>query len=192
MIFPIFAHQKTYSIMTSITIRQETPHDHATVYELIREAFATVEESDHHEQDLVERLRHSSSFIPELSLVAETEQGELVGHILLTRIHIINDAQAFHSLAVAPLSVLPLWQRQGIGSALICEAHRRAAALGYGSAVLVGHPGYYPRFGYLPAHRFGIRFPFEAPADCCMAVELLPDGLKGVQGRVEYDPAFGI
>lgn len=178
--------------MTSITIRQEMPHDHATVYELIRESFATVEESDHSEQDLVEHLRHSSSFIPELSLVAETGQGELVGHILLTRLRIINGAQAFPSLAVAPLSVLPSWQRQGIGSALIREAHRRAAVLGYGSAVLLGHPQYYPRFGYLPAHRFGIRFPFEAPADCCMAIELLSCGLKGVQGRVEYDPAFGI
>ena len=179
-------------MMTSITIRQEMPHDHATVYELIRESFATVEESDHSEQDLVEHLRHSSSFIPELSLVAETGQGELVGHILLTRLRIINGAQAFPSLAVAPLSVLPSWQRQGIGSALIREAHRRAAVLGYGSAVLLGHPQYYPRFGYLPAHRFGIRFPFEAPADCCMAIELLSCGLKGVQGRVEYDPAFGI
>ena len=57
---------------------------------------------------------------------------------------------------------------------------------------LLGHPGYYPRFGYLPAHRFGIRFPIDAPVDCCMVIELQPDGLKGVQGRVEYDPAFGI
>ena len=177
---------------TPITIRQESPQDHTTIYKLIRAAFASVEDSDHSEQDLVERLRHSSSFIPELSLVAETGRGELVGHILLTRIRIINDAQTFPSLAVAPLSVLPSCQRQGIGSALIREAHRRAAALGYGSAVLLGHPGYYPRFGYLPAYRFGIRFPFDAPADCCMAIELLPDGLKGVQGRVEYDPAFGI
>ena len=178
--------------MSPITIRQEMPHDYATVYELIREAFATVEESDHGEQDLVERLRHSSSFIPELSLVAETDQGELVGHILLTRIRIINGAQACHSLAVAPLSVLPPWQQQGIGSALIREAHQRAAVLGYGSAVLLGHPDYYQRFGYLPAYRFGISFPFNAPADCCMVIELLPDGLKGVQGRVEYDSAFGI
>ena len=177
---------------TPITIRQELPQDRASVYNLIREAFAAVEESDHSEQDLVERLRHSSSFIPELSLVAETGQGEVVGHILLTRIHIINGTQMFPSLAVAPLSVLPSWQRQGIGSTLIREAHRRATALGYGSAVLLGHSGYYPRFGYQPACRFGIRFPFEAPADCCMAVELLPGGLKGVQGRVEYDPAFGI
>ena len=177
---------------TPITIRQESPQDHTTVYKLIRAAFASVEESDHSEQDLVERLRHSSSFIPELSLVAETGRGELVGHILLTRIRIINDAQAFHSLAVAPLSVLPSCQRQGIGSALIREAHRHAAALGYGSAVLLGHPGYYPRFGYLPAHRFDIRFPIDAPVDCCMVIELQPDGLKGVQGRVEYDPAFGI
>ena len=175
-----------------ITIRQESPQDHTAVYELIRAAFASVEESDHSEQDLVERLRHSSSFIPELSLVAETGQGEVVGHILLTRIHIINGTQMFPSLAVAPLSVLPSWQRQGIGSTLIREAHQIAETLGYSSAVLLGHPGYYPRFGYQPACRFGIRFPFEAPVDCCMVVELLPGGLKGVQGKVEYDAAFGI
>ena len=190
--FPYLRLQKEHTMKTPITIRQESPQDHTNVYKLIREAFASVEESDHSEQDLVERLRHSSSFIPELSLVAETGRGELVGHILLTRIHIINDAQAFPSLAVAPLSVLPSCQRQGIGSALIREAHRRAAALGYDSAVLLGHPGYYPRFGYLPAHRFGIRFPIDAPVDCCMVIELQPDGLKGVQGRVEYDPVFGI
>ena len=104
---------------TPITIRQESLQDHTAVCKLIREAFASVEERDHSEQDLVERLRHSSSFIPELSLVAETGRGELVGHILLTRIRIINDAQVFPSLAVAPLSVQPLWQRQGIGSMLI-------------------------------------------------------------------------
>ena len=184
--FPYLRLQKEHTMKTPITIRQESPQDHTNVYKLIREAFASVEESDHSEQDLVERLRHSSSFIPELSLVAETGRGEL------TRIRIINDAQTFPSLAVAPLSVLPSCQRQGIGSALIREAHRRAAALGYGSAVLLGHPGYYPRFGYLPAHRFGIRFPIDTPVDCCMVIELQPDGLKGVQGRVEYDPAFGI
>ena len=191
-VFAYLCSQNSYNMKTSITIRQEMPHDHDAVYELIREAFATVEESDHDEQDLVERLRHSLSFIPELSLVAETGQGELVGHILLTRIRIINGARAFHSLAVAPLSVLPLWQRQGIGSALIREAHRLAAALGYGSVVLLWHPGYYTRFGYLPARRFDSSIPIEAPDNCCMVIELLPGGLKGVQGKVEYDPAFGL
>lgn len=93
---------------TTITIRQELAQDRATVYELIRAAFATVEESDHGEQDLVERLRQSPSFIPKLSLVAEIGPGELVGHILLTRVRIIRDAaSASPSLAVAPLSVAP-------------------------------------------------------------------------------------
>lgn len=178
---------------TTITIRQELAQDRATIYELIRAAFATVEESDHGEQDLVERLRQSPSFIPKLSLVAEIGPGELVGHILLTRVRIIRDAaSASPSLAVAPLSVAPSWQRLGVGSALIREAHRRAAALGYGSAVLLGYPEYYRRFGYQPAGPQGIRFPFEAPADCCMAIELLPGGLQGVKGEVVYDAAFGI
>ena len=90
---------------TPITIRQESPQDHTTIYKLIRAAFASVEDSDHSEQDLVERLRHSSSFIPELSLVAETGRGELVGHILLTRIRIINDAQRASAICPPTVSV---------------------------------------------------------------------------------------
>ena len=94
------------------------------------------------------------------------------------------------SLALAPVAVLPEFQRQGIGSALIREAHRRAADSGYRSAVVLGHKDYYPRFGYRKAADFGIAFPFGLPQECCMAVELLPGGLEGVSGTVRYPRPF--
>lgn len=175
-----------------IIIRTETASDFAAVSDVVRQAFGPLTESDHKEHLLVGRLRRSKAFIPELSLVAETQGGKIIGHILLTRIHIISQERRSESLAVAPVSVLPDYQRQGTGSALIREAHLRATALGFHSAVLLGHPDYYPRFGYEPASRFGIRFPFDAPEECCMAIELVPGGLTDVSGVVEYDPAFGL
>ena len=75
-------------------------------------------------------------------------------------------------------------------SAMIREAHRRAADSGYRSAVVLGHKDYYPRFGYRKAADFGIAFPFGLPQECCMAVELLPGGLEGVSGTVRYPRPF--
>lgn len=73
---------------------------------------------------------------------------------------------------------------------LIREAHRRAANLGYGLSLLVGHKDYYPRFGYKRASSFGIEFPLEAPDECCMVAELQEDSLKDVHGMVRYPAAF--
>ncbi|MET1259587.1 N-acetyltransferase [Flagellimonas sp. DF-77] len=172
-----------------IIIRQEHQNDHETVFKLIQTAFAEAEFSDHREQFLVERLRNSQAFIPELSLVAEKDDA-LVGHILLTRIHIEHNHQRFDSLALAPVSVLPRYQGQGIGGCLIMEAHQRAKAMGHRSVVLLGHAAYYPKFGYRPAHEFGIELPFEVPKENCMAIELVDQGLALVQGRVVYPKEF--
>lgn len=121
-------------------------------------------------------------------MVAETD-GEIIGYILLTKVEIISENSSVPSLALAPVSVLPDYQNQGIGSALIREAHKHAVELGYRSAVVLGHKDYYPRFGYLPAKDFGIEFPFDIP-EYCMAVELLPEGLKGVHGTIKYAQPF--
>lgn len=172
-----------------IIIREEEAADCTTVYALIEQAFRQMQESDHREHLLVERLRTSDAFIPELSLVAESE-GRIIGHILLTEIHIVANDRTTVSLALAPVAVLPEYQGMGAGSTLIREAHTRAAKLGYRSVVVLGHPAYYPKFGYKKASDFGIRFPFDVPDACCMAVELYPDALKGVQGMVAYAPPF--
>ena len=168
-----------------IKIRQECVTDFGEVTSLIEEAFKNEPNSDHKEQFLVDRLRETEAFIPELSIVALLEN-KVVGHILLTKIKIGNSI----SLALAPVSVLPEYQGNGIGSKLIIEAHNKARELGYQSVVLLGHKDYYPRFGYVVAEKFGIKLPFDVPSECIMAIELTPNALKEVNGIVEYHSTF--
>lgn len=172
-----------------IIIRQETAKDFPYVFELIKDAFKTEPFSDFTEQFLVERLRKSNAFIPELSMVAELE-GEIIGHILLTKIKINTTNESFNSLALAPVSVKPAYQNKGIGGQLILQAHAKAIELGYKSVVLLGHQDYYPRFGYKKASKFGIKLPFDVPDENCMAIELVENGLAGVSGTVEYSKEF--
>jgi predicted N-acetyltransferase YhbS len=172
-----------------LTIRKEEPKDYKTVFNLIEKAFELEQMSDHKEQFLVDRLRKSHAFIPELSMVAETEN-KIVGHILLTKLKIKNEQNEYDSLALAPISVLPEYQGKGIGGMLIKEAHRKAKALGQKSIVLLGHEKYYPRFGYKQADIFGIELPFHVPKENCMAIELIENGLKGIKGIVEYPKEF--
>ncbi|MGL5937185.1 MAG: GNAT family N-acetyltransferase [Phocaeicola sp.] len=171
--------------MNEVVIRQEVVEDYAMVFDLIERAFRSEKESDHKEQFLVTRLRGTESFIPQLSLVAVLGS-KIVGHILLTQIK-IGDAT---SLALAPVSVLPEYQRDGVGSMLIKEAHLKAKELGYNSIILLGHKDYYPRFGYVKAEKFGIKLPFDVPSEFVMAIELLPDALENISGTVEYHPTF--
>ena len=173
----------------NLNIRQETPEDYESVAYIIENAFQFEQFSDHQEQVLVHKLRNSPDFIPELSLVAETD-GKVIGHILLTKIAIVNETSSFRSLALAPVSVFPSFQGQGIGGKLIKAAHKKAANLGFTSVVLLGHDTYYPRFGYEPTHNYGIEFPIDIPEKYCMVRALTKDGLKGVSGLVEYPEEF--
>lgn len=108
----------------------------------------------------------------------------------MTKVKIVSESGDQTSLAVAPLAVLPKYQNRGIGGILLKEAHKMAATLGYGSAVLLGHKDYYPRFGYCKAIEYGIEFPFDVSSEYCQVIELLPDALKGVNGIVHYPAAF--
>lgn len=173
-----------------ITIRPERQGDLPVILDLVEKAFENVEKSDHQEQYLVKRLHGSDTFIPELSLVALNGEDVIVGYILLTEVKIVSENSTTVSLAVAPLAVHPAYRNNGIGGMLIEEAHKIARAMGYGSAVLLGHKNYYPRFGYGKAIDNDIRFPFDAPQECCMVIELLPDALSGVSGTVHYPECF--
>ena len=167
-------------------IRKEEAKDFDTIYQAVKTAFASAEHADGNEQDLVNALRKSEAYIPELSLVAE-ENGKIVGHIMFTKAlvgeHIV--------LALAPLSVLPEYQRKGIGSALIKEGHTIAKALGYEYSAVLGSEKYYPKFGYIPADAFGIMPPFDVPQENFMACKL-NENAADITGVLKYAKEFGI
>ena len=169
-----------------LIIRQENLGDYNEVYNVIKEVFQNAEHSDGNEQDLVVELRKSKSFIPELSLVA-VEDDRIVGHILFTKAYV----QDVEVLALAPLSVLPDYQNKGIGLSLIATGHDIARKLGYEYSVVLGHPKYYPKAGYIPASKYGIKAPFEVEDESFMAINLA-GGQHKLNGVIEYDKAFGI
>ncbi|WP_409274215.1 GNAT family N-acetyltransferase [Neobacillus sp. SCS-31] len=170
-----------------ITIRQEKEADYQAVEEVIKRAFSDVEISDKTEHHLVKRLRGSEAFIPELSLVAVHEAtGELVGQILFTKAK-VGDTE---TLALAPITVLPEFQNRGIGGNLVNKGLELAKELGYASAFVLGHPGYYQKFGFKKASLWGIKAPWVVPDEAFMALELHGKSLDGVSGTVQYADAF--
>lgn len=174
-----------------IIVRQEVPRDYKETEDVVKKAFEQAEHADHTEHLLVSRLRKSSAFIKELSLVA-TANGKIIGHILFTKLEIVHGNKVFPSLCLAPLSVLPEYQRTGVGQLLMEEGLKRCTELGYTSVILLGHPSYYPRFGFRKASDFKINAPFTAPDEAFMAIELIPDSLSKVQGTVKFPDEFDL
>jgi putative acetyltransferase len=164
-----------------LLIRKETKKDHDAIYEVNKLAFRREKESR-----LVDIIRNGNNFIPDLSLVAEID-GKIIGHILFSKIEIHGNAK-FISLALAPLAVIPEFQRKGIGAKLIEEGIRKAKELNFESIILVGHKEYYPRFGFKKASEWKIKCPFEVPDEAFMAIELSEDSLKDKSGTVIFPP----
>ncbi|MCP2336331.1 GNAT family N-acetyltransferase [Actinomadura rupiterrae] len=161
--------------------RPETEADAPAVREVVRAAFDTPAEAD-----LVDALRRDEAWIDGLSVVATTPDGEVVGHALLTRCHIGGTP----ALALAPCSVLPEHQRSGAGSAAIRAALQHAAEQDERYVVVLGHPAYYPRFGFTPASRHGIRAGFDVPDEALMALSLNP-ARPLPSGTIRYAKPFG-
>lgn len=171
--------------MKRIVIRTEMESDKPAVYAVNKNAFGQDAEAR-----LVDLLREGNTFIPDLSIVAELD-GEIVGHILFTRIKIVSEAgEEKHSLALAPMAVLPEFQRQGIGSKLVEYGLAKAKELGFPSVIVLGHEAYYPKFGFQPASKWGIKPPFDVSDSVFMAIELKVGGLEAVSGTVEYPQEF--
>jgi predicted N-acetyltransferase YhbS len=172
-------------------IRKETSADYDRVIEITEMAFKTMPFADGDEHELVRRLRKGKYFIPELSLVAESN-GLVIGHILFTPVIIKSNAGVFPSLSLAPVSVHPDYQNNGVGSSLIAEGHRIARILGFKSVIVIGHPEYYPRFGYKKASTCGLKVMFDVPEEAFMALELEENGLYGISGTVIFPDEFGL
>ena len=168
-----------------MVIRREKQEEFSQIYELVKIAFQTAKVTNGKEQDFVDQLRSGGNYIPELALVAE-ENGILVGHIMLTKIDVVNGEVKNETLLLAPISVALTCRSQGIGSALIKESFRLAKEMGYKSVVLVGDPGYYHRFGFKSAIHFGIKHTPEIPDENVMACELESGTLSGIGGTIAF------
>lgn len=172
--------------MKNVHIRQETERDHKKIYELIKTSFATAEHSDGTEQDLIEKLRKSKAYIQELALVAECDE-RIVGYIMFTKVKVGRKV----GLALAPLAVVPDFQRQGVGSALINKGHEIAKRLGFEFSLVLGSEKYYPKFGYISAEECGVEIPKDFPSSNFF-IKPLQKNFKHVSGQVVYPNEFGL
>lgn len=168
-------------------IRDEQPDDPASIREINEQAFGQPDEAN-----LVDALRETCS--PLLSFVATTND-RVVGHILFSPVAINNNNQKRESdyngpMGLAPMAVRPEFQRQGIGSALVKEGIIRLEAGGCPLVVVLGHPKYYPRFGFVPASTVGLRCIWDVPDEVFMALVLDKGWKSSGSGLVQYHPEF--
>lgn len=167
-----------------IIIRSERVGDEAAIGRVNDLAFGQPNEGR-----LIEALRRHKNFIGGLSLVADYH-GEIIGHILFFPVKIRTEAGMRRTLSLAPLSVMPRYQGRGIGGKLILRGLKEARALGYRSVVVLGHPDYYPRFGFTRASDWRIYCPLKAPDDAFMAIELTEGALEGIHGTVVFPEEY--
>jgi putative acetyltransferase len=169
-----------------LTMRPEAPDDRAYIFGVVQAAFGRDDEAL-----LVDALRDSPAYIPDLSLVA-LEGAQVVGFVLFTRL-IVRDAAIEHAaLALAPLAVRPDRQSTGIGSALVRRGLADARTLGHQVVIVLGHEHYYPRFGFQPAPPLGIHPSVPVKPEHFLVLGLQQDALDGFRGRVEYPPEFQV
>jgi putative acetyltransferase len=164
------------------TIREETPEDFRAVRRVNELAFGRPQEAA-----LVEALRTSAE--PYLSLVAEVE-GQVVGHIFFSPVTIESGEGTHDAFALAPMAVLPEFQGRGVGSRLVLEGLEECLKRGHEVVFVLGHPEYYPRFGFEPTKPRGITCEFPVPEEVFMLKELRAGALEGVRGEVKYHPEF--
>jgi putative acetyltransferase len=165
-----------------IDIRLEEKEDHQDIRRVNELAFDQPTEAD-----LVDALRTNAH--PHISLVAIIE-GRIVGHIFFSPVSIESETSSFSAMGLAPMAVLPEFQNQGIGSRLVEEGLKKCRELGQSIIVVMGHPNYYPRFGFIPAHLKGLRSEYDVPDDTFMVLELTENALAGRRGLVKYHPEF--
>ncbi len=165
-----------------LTVRPEAPADHEAIHRIHCAAFPSDAEAL-----LVQALRQQAS--PLISLVAE-QDSLICGHILFSPVQ-LNCAEDSLIMGLAPMAVEPAQQSRGIGSQLVSAGLTACRELGAIAVVVLGHPRYYPRFGFRAASDFGLDCDYEVPAEAFMALELQPGSLAGKSGTVQYHPCFG-
>lgn len=164
------------------TIRPEQPEDVIAIHHVVHQAFGRQDEAS-----LVDALRRNGK--ARISLVAE-DNGRVIGHILFSEVVIESGENRLNGIGLAPLAVWPERQNEGIGSRLTEAGLDECRKAGYRFAVVLGHPEFYPRFGFVPASRFGVKSEYDVRDEVFMAMELQEGSLAGAAGVVKYQPEF--
>lgn len=164
-----------------MTIRREEAHDIDVTRIVNQQAFGQPEEAA-----IVDALRGLDAAI---SLVAEIEH-QVVGHILFTPVQIDGADPGLSAMGLAPMAVRPEFQRRGIGSALVKAGLDACRAAGHHLVVVLGHPGFYPRFGFVAARPHGLSCEYQAPPEAFMVLELRSGSLARARGLVRYRREF--
>jgi putative acetyltransferase len=165
-----------------LIIHQETPEDEVAIRHVNEEAFGQKGEAE-----IIEKLRGRGMLI--ISLVA-VQDNETVGHIAFSPIKVESEHSSFGAIALAPMAVLPAYQRKGIGSQLVHAGLEECRRIGHELVVVLGHPNYYPRFGFVPASTYSIKSEFDVPDEAFMVLELRQGAFSGRSGIVKYHPEF--
>ncbi len=163
-------------------VREEESGDEEAVRYVNEQAFGRKPEAD-----LVDKLRERGKVA--LSLVA-LKDDRIAGHILFSPVIIGSAGKTPLTLGLGPMAVLPEFQRKGIGSLLVKTGLGECRKRGYDCVVVLGHPEYYPRFGFIPAGKYGIKCGYDVPDEAFMLIELKKGVLSGCTGAVKYEPEF--
>lgn len=164
-------------------IRPEKPDDISAIRTVNEQAFGRTSEAD-----IVDTLRKRGAIF--LSLVA-LQDDLVVGHILFSPVTIESDTSSFEAVALGPMAVLPSHQRLGIGSQLVRKGLDQCKEMGQTVVIVLGHPEFYPRFGFKPTRPYGIRWTIDVAPEVFMVAELEEGALRGRHGTVFYQPEFG-
>ena len=164
-------------------IRVTNPGDEDAIVRVHREAFGRADEAE-----LARRLHARGDTCISLAALAGDE---IIGHVFMSPVSVDGRSFTRTPMGLGPVGVLPDHQRGGAGIALCRAGIDACRARGAPFLVVLGHPAYYPRFGFVPAMRFELSFGEMPPRDAFMAMELVPGALTGVKGPVRYGPEFG-
>jgi len=167
--------------VSGMQVRPERRSEFAAVHALNLAAFPSAAEAD-----LVDALREQAT--PLVSLVAESA-GTVVGHILFSPVT-LGGRPDLRLMGLGPMAVAATHRSRGVGSALVRAGLSQCRSIGAVAVVVLGHPGYYPRFGFRPAGKLGIQSEYDVPKEAFMALELVPGALRDVSGTVKYHHAF--
>ncbi|RXK47059.1 N-acetyltransferase [Enterococcus faecalis] len=172
-------------------IRKIDKKDFSIVSKMIRESFEHTEHGYGNEAELVDKIRASTTYIPALEMVAVDNDNSIIGHGLLSEVEIIDSDNVAHvGLVLAPLDVAVNHQNKGIGSKILIELEKAATEMHYRFISILGHPNYYPRFGYVLASKYNIKTPFDISDELFMIKTLYEGALDSISGTIKYSDAF--